>query len=374
MEEQIHWEKITLPCERRLLIHISKASSHRYNSCDNNSQPIRTYHVRDWRGLSEKAPEAPVITIFLCTLPPLPSFITTTPIGSSAFRPTSTTCNPSKPATPCIILDTLSPANKHAQRPRQTMNFLHSTLDRVREWAPVSHTSTFRQNGQITPEEFVAAGDYLVYMFPTWSWADASPTSKRVSYLPEGKQFLVTRGVPCHRRLDENFAGDAGQDEAMVGDGEDFKNAGGHSPGDDEDGWLRTGGLAASQEARARDVRTVDESGNMGEREEDEDEIPDMEDDDDEDAIIRDPKADGADSYVSTKNLRLSGYHANCYSIQITTNIYPLHCIHTLLPNPSTLPLWIPRQLATTWSTTHDGRYCWRLQRQDCHVGRLPIL
>ena len=36
--------------------------------------------------------------------------------------------------------------------------------------------------------------------------------------------------------------------------------------------------MAASQEARARDVRTVDESGNMGEREDDEDEIPDMED------------------------------------------------------------------------------------------------
>jgi len=107
----------------------------------------------------------------------------------------------------------------------------------------------------------------------------------------------VTRGVPCHRRLDDNFAGDAGHDETMVGDGEDFKRAGGHSPGDDEDGWLRTGGLAASQEARARDVRTVDESGNMGEREEDDDEIPDMEDEeDDEEAIIRDPKADGADS------------------------------------------------------------------------------
>jgi len=178
------------------------------------------------------------------------------------------------------------------------MNFLHSTLDKVREWAPVSHTSTFRANGQITPEEFVAAGDYLVYKFPTWSWADASPESKRATYLPAGKQFLVTRGVPCHRRLDENFAGDAGQDETMVGDGEDFNTAGGHSPGDDEDGWLRTGGLAASQEARARDVRTVDESGNMGEREEeDEDEIPDMEDDDDE-AIIRDPKADGSDTYV----------------------------------------------------------------------------
>jgi ubiquitin-like-conjugating enzyme ATG3 len=172
-----------------------------------------------------------------------------------------------------------------------TMNILHSTLDRVRDtWAPIKHTSTFRTTGQITPEEFVAAGDYLVYKFPTWAWADAEPASKRVSYLPAGKQFLVTRGVPCHRRLDENFAGDAGHDEAMVGDGEDFKSAGGAgSPGDDEDGWLRTGGLAASQEARVRDVRTVDESGNIGEREDDEDEIPDMEDEeDDEEAIIRD--------------------------------------------------------------------------------------
>jgi ubiquitin-like-conjugating enzyme ATG3 len=171
----------------------------------------------------------------------------------------------------------------------RTMNILHSTLDRVRDtWAPIRHTSTFRTTGQITPEEFVAAGDYLVYKFPTWAWADAEPASRRVSYLPAGKQFLVTRGVPCHRRLDENFAGDAGHDEAMVGDGEDFKNGGGAgSPGDDEDGWLRTGGLAASQEARVRDVRTVDESGNMGEREDDEDEIPDMEDDDEE-AIIHD--------------------------------------------------------------------------------------
>jgi ubiquitin-like-conjugating enzyme ATG3 len=176
-------------------------------------------------------------------------------------------------------------------------NFIHSTLDKVREWAPVSHTSTFRTNGQITPEEFVAAGDYLVYKFPTWSWADASPESKRAAYLPPGKQFLVTRGVPCHRRLDDNFAGDAGKDEMMVRDGEDFNGAAGHSPGDDEDGWLRTGGLVASGIARPTDVRTVDESGNMGEREEDDDEIPDMEDeDDDEEAIIRDPKGHGADS------------------------------------------------------------------------------
>jgi ubiquitin-like-conjugating enzyme ATG3 len=201
-----------------------------------------------------------------------------------------------------VVINSTS-LNNNPAAGTMNFNFIHSTLDKVREWAPVSHTSTFRKNGQITPEEFVAAGDYLVFKFPTWSWADASPESKRVAYLPDGKQFLVTRGVPCHRRLDENFAGDAGKDEMMVGDGEDFRDAVGHTPGDDEDGWLRTGGLAASGLARATDVRTVDESGNMGEREEEEDEIPDMEDeDDDEEAIIRDPKGEGADAYVSSSD------------------------------------------------------------------------
>ena len=178
------------------------------------------------------------------------------------------------------------------------MNIIHSTLDTLRDrWAPISHTSTFRSTGQVTPEEFVLAGDYLVYKFPTWSWSDASHPSKRAPHLPAGKQFLITRGVPCHRRLDENFAGDAGQDEAMVQDG--FASGGGGEAGGEDDGWLRTGGLAASQEARMRDVRTVDESGNVGEREEEE-EIPDMEDeDDDEEAIIRDPKGSGTRAYAS---------------------------------------------------------------------------
>ena len=179
------------------------------------------------------------------------------------------------------------------------MNVLHSALDSLRDkWAPITHTSTFRSTGQITPAEFILAGDYLVYKFPTWSWSDASHPSKRVSYLPPDKQFLVTRGVPCHRRLDENFAGDAGQDEAMVQDG--FA-PGAEGAGGEDDGWLRTGGLAASQEARLRDVRTVDESGNVGEREEEEEEeIPDMEDEeDDEEAIIRDPKGGaGTTAYV----------------------------------------------------------------------------
>ncbi|KAL8824806.1 MAG: hypothetical protein Q9170_008037 [Blastenia crenularia] len=185
------------------------------------------------------------------------------------------------------------------------MNLLHSTLDTLRDrFAPISHNSTFRSTGQITPEEFLLAGDYLVFKFPTWSWADASPTPKRVSYLPPGKQYLVTRGVPCHRRLDENFAGDAGQDEAMVQDG--LKH-GEDGAGGDDDGWLRTGGMGASQEAKMRDVRTLGEGGEVQVGEEEEEEIPDMEDEeDDEEAIIRDPKGNGTTAPTRTYTLYIT--------------------------------------------------------------------
>jgi ubiquitin-like-conjugating enzyme ATG3 len=166
------------------------------------------------------------------------------------------------------------------------MNLLHSTWDRVRDTVvPISHTSSFRTTGQITPEEFVLAGDYLVNKFPTWSWADASPITKRAAYLPAGKQFLVTRGVPCHRRLGEQLVGKE-EVETMVGDGAGF----GGKPGSDEDGWLSTGGgISESQVRKEGDVRTVGEDGEVEGRDEgDEDDIPDMEDEeDDEEAIIK---------------------------------------------------------------------------------------
>lgn len=171
------------------------------------------------------------------------------------------------------------------------MNYIRSTVNTLRDrYTPVTHTSTFRKTGQLTPEEFLAAGDYLVYKFPTWSWGDADDESRRVSYLPPGKQYLVTRNVPCERRLNDDFAGDAGHEESLVNDGEDFKGTG--TQGDDEDGWLRTGGLAGSQVLKAKDVRTVDDAGNLGDvADVDDDEIPDMEDEDDDEAIIRDTSA-----------------------------------------------------------------------------------
>lgn len=192
------------------------------------------------------------------------------------------------------------------------MNFIHSALDTLRDrYAPVSHTSTFRQTGQITPEEFVLAGDFLVYKFPSWSWSDASHPSKRANYLPEGKQFLVTRGVPCHRRLDDNFAGEGASEDVV---GKDEGDADG-----DEEGWLRTGG---EKKDLSKDVRTLDGSGNVGDESmHEEDEIPDMEDDEDDDeAIIRDKQDTSKTArrnynlyitytpYYRTPRMYLSGY------------------------------------------------------------------
>ena len=166
-----------------------------------------------------------------------------------------------------------------------TMNIIYSTVNSLRDrYTPASTTSTFRKTGEITPEEFVEAGDYLVFKFPSWSWADAETPAKRISHLPPNKQYLVTRHVPCHRRLNDDFAGDAGHEEAVVEGG---KNS-------DDDGWLRTGGLTSSQPLKVREVRTMDDSGNVGDREViEEDDIPDMEDEEDDEAIIRDADADG---------------------------------------------------------------------------------
>ncbi|KAK9479299.1 autophagocytosis associated protein [Lipomyces japonicus] len=101
---------------------------------------------------------------------------------------------------------------------------LQSTFSSWREYlSPVSHVSTFKQTGEITPEEFVLAGDYLAYKFPTWSWSPAPP-SKRRDFLPADKQFLVTKHVASHVRA-----------QAKAGDYEPLGT--GNDETVDEDGW-----------------------------------------------------------------------------------------------------------------------------------------
>lgn len=73
----------------------------------------------------------------------------------------------------------------------------------VREYlAPVLRESRFQEHGQITPAEFVLAGDLLSYKYPRWRWASGEP-AKRREYLPDDKQFLICKGVPCFRRISQ---------------------------------------------------------------------------------------------------------------------------------------------------------------------------
>ncbi|KAF2763583.1 hypothetical protein EJ05DRAFT_496396 [Pseudovirgaria hyperparasitica] len=189
--------------------------------------------------------------------------------------------------------------------------YARSLADKLREtYAFTAHTSTFRDTGKITYEEFVAAGDFLVYKFPSWAWSK-SPSSKRDDKLPEDKQFLVTRGLPCHRRA-ADLAGHAGNDETVVGDG-----LGGVDG--DGDGWLRTGGMGDSEVRKVGEVRTMDDTGKVEDHVEEE-EIPDMEDEDDDAAIIRDTRESSTRTYnlyitysryYHTPRTWLSGYSSS---------------------------------------------------------------
>ena len=98
------------------------------------------------------------------------------------------------------------------------MPSLLSNLKSAREYlSPTLKTSAFLSRGVLTPEEFVAAGDELVYKCPTWSWEAGDP-SKRKRHLPDDKQYLVTRGVPCKVRVGslENVVADV--EQAAEGD------------------------------------------------------------------------------------------------------------------------------------------------------------
>ncbi|CCD25431.1 Atg3p NDAI_0F01120 [Naumovozyma dairenensis CBS 421] len=115
---------------------------------------------------------------------------------------------------------------------------LRSTLSNWREYlTPITHKSTFLTTGQITPEEFVQAGDYLVNMFPIWKWNDddndinVNELSLR-DFLPDEKQFLVIRKVPCLERADDIMDFKDERDENVHVFDDDDDNEGGEEQED----------------------------------------------------------------------------------------------------------------------------------------------
>ena len=61
--------------------------------------------------------------------------------------------------------------------------------DVVSKIKPTMKESKFYEEGKLTPEEYVAAGDYLVKKCPTWKWCSAKKEYYNKS-LPEDKQYL----------------------------------------------------------------------------------------------------------------------------------------------------------------------------------------
>lgn len=89
--------------------------------------------------------------------------------------------------------------------------------------------SAFKEKGVLSVNEFILAGDNLVSKCPTWTWESGEP-SRRKSYLPNEKQYLITRNVPCLRRAASV------EEEYEAAGGEVFIES------DDNDGWLATHG------------------------------------------------------------------------------------------------------------------------------------
>ncbi|DBA77547.1 hypothetical protein WJX77_007000 [Trebouxia sp. C0004] len=110
---------------------------------------------------------------------------------------------------------------------------------------PVRSQSRFKEEGVLTPDEFVTAGDYLSRTYPNWEWAAGVP-SKTLAHLPKDKQYLVIRNVPCKRRVAEVEGYDEAAEQLLETDAEG-------------DGWVST--------AEASHRNTTDA------------EIPDLEDD-----------------------------------------------------------------------------------------------
>ena len=83
-------------------------------------------------------------------------------------------------------------------------------------------TSAFAEKGVVTPEEFVAAGDFLVQRVISNGARGRRATPARQALPAQGQADLVTRNVPCRERAAamEQFAGKeknlAGDDEGWV--------------------------------------------------------------------------------------------------------------------------------------------------------------
>eukprot|EP00941_MAST-03F_sp_MAST-3F-sp1_P001339 g1339.t1 len=130
-----------------------------------------------------------------------------------------------------------------------TFQNVNNSIQRAYQGAREAFTPVLKESrvheGVLTPDEFIIAGDQLVFRCPTWSWAAGDPKRAK-PYLPKDKQYLVTKNVPCMRRV-------AGLEKEYVKETEVEMNS---NDGDD-DGWLMT--YETSKEVGEEEIETIDD-------------------------------------------------------------------------------------------------------------------
>jgi ubiquitin-like-conjugating enzyme ATG3 len=100
-------------------------------------------------------------------------------------------------------------------------NIKSVSLEFATKLTPVLKASKFKETGNITPEEYVVAGDFLIEACGAWKWMPASSKSTEKDFLPADKQYLMTRRVPCYKRCKDIEYDGIHEKIIDIGDGEE---------------------------------------------------------------------------------------------------------------------------------------------------------
>ncbi|THH28377.1 hypothetical protein EUX98_g5801 [Antrodiella citrinella] len=213
----------------------------------------------------------------------------------------------------------------------------------VRDYlSPVLKESKFKEHGRITPEEFVAAGDFLAYKFAMWSWEKGDQSRLR-DYLPADKQYLITRGVACLRRATSLAYTDEDEDRERLLSFGDLS-----STGNEADEWVEThAGRPSHKDSEA--VGVIDDIPDADDGEDhhgvsqamgglaisgsddipDIDDIPDMEEEDleagDDEATAAAPKAAPESGVIDASQIKVASgnlLQVRTYDVMITYDKY----------------------------------------------------
>lgn len=197
---------------------------------------------------------------------------------------------------------------------------MQSKLYNIGEFlTPVLKASKFKETGVITPEEFIAAGDFLAFKCPSWSW-EGGEESKRKNFLPPDKQFLVTRNIPCYRRV-KNIEFD--EDERVVDDGdwvETYTNQTNVKHEDIQDITDDTDNLKISSKPTTSS-KNEEPSSNGGGDDDDED-IPDIDDFQEDNIEDSDPSAIAPSTTVNNDDNTDNILKTRTYDLYITYDKY----------------------------------------------------